>query len=160
MPARKAVDQKDQPLDDAYTTSRRPSLRAETLGPGATAEVITIRDVEFIDVQDADQEDGIRRSIVLSSEEYPELGYWLNRTGAKAIKEKFGAVPREWIGQRVPLVVVRVQNPRTGEAVKSLQVAAVGEWDEILSQFGKARKAKLGTRRGSSKPSGKTKTTR
>ena len=109
---------------DDYRGSK--ALKPETIAP-ADAAVITITDVDEVELED-------RTPIVLHSAEYPEYGFWLNKSGTRTMIEKCGDTPGRWIGQRVPLVVVRVNNPTTKQAQKSLQVAPPAEWDEILKQ--------------------------
>lgn len=112
----------------------RPALKAETIKP-ANATVITVVDVEKLEIADADRDDGKRVSLVLQSSEYPDRGFWLNKSGIKTLMEHIGPRPSDWIGETVPLVVVRVNNPRTGVAQPSLQVASPAEWDEVMSEF-------------------------
>ena len=121
----------------------RPALKAETIKP-ANATVITVTDVEKIEVSDPDRDDGKRVSLVLQSEEYPERGFWLNKTGIKTLMERIGPKPSDWIGEQIPLVVVRVNNPRTGDIQPSLQVSSPAEWDEVTDSF-------VGSKRGASR---------
>lgn len=112
----------------------RPALKAETIKP-ANATVVTVTDVEKVEVADADRDDGKRVSLVLQVDEYPDRGFWLNKSGIKTLMEQCGPKPSNWVGQRIPLVVVRVNNPRTGSIQPSLQVASPEEWDDVLAAF-------------------------
>lgn len=125
-------DWKNKPVDMDEFGGARPALKAETIKP-ATATVITVEDVEKVEVNDPDRDDGKRVSLVLHSKEYPGRGFWLNKSGIKTLMEQVGPKPADWIGAKVPLVVVRVNNPRTGQVQPSLQVAGVEEWDEVLA---------------------------
>lgn len=112
----------------------RPALKADTIKP-ANATVITITDVDLVVVPDSDRDDGKRKSLVLSSEEYPDRGYWLNRSGIKTLVERFGEAPSSWIGHQVPLVVASVNNPRLNVDQPSLQVASPEQWDDVMASF-------------------------
>lgn len=136
-----ARDWKNSAIDMDDFGGSRAALKAETIKP-ATATVITVKDVDKITVADADRDEGKRTSLVLQSEEYPERGFWLNKTGMKTIIGQYGDKPSDWIGEKVPLVVVRVNNPTTGDVQNSLQVAAPAEWDEVLESFESERGAR------------------
>ena len=129
-----ARDWKNSALDMDDFGGSRLALKAESIKP-ATATVITVKDIDKITVADPDRDDGKRTSLVLQTEEYPERGFWLNKTGMKTIVGKYGDKPGDWIGEKVPLVVVRVNNPTSGDIQNSLQVAAPAEWDEVLESF-------------------------
>lgn len=143
-------DFRDDELGDDVLGSSRPALKADTLG-GADAVVVTVADVEKVTVHDTESETGERTQLILVTEEYEDRAYWVNKTGARTLVEQLGPRPRSWIGQRVPLVVVRVNNPRKNEIQKSLQVAPAGEWADVLDQFS-------GRRRRSAAPARKTTT--
>ena len=135
-------------MDDFGGT--RASLKAENIGK-ATATVITVTDVERVEVPDADRDDGKRVSLILHSEEYPDRGFWLNKSGIKTLIEKVGGRPADWIGEKVPLVRVRVNNPRSGKVQDSLQVASPAEWDDVMDAFSgssRRRPAKTAAKRG------------
>lgn len=127
-------DWKDQEIDSDEFGASRPALKAETIKPD-TATVITVSDVEKLEVNDRTSESGKRVALVLQSEEYPERGYWLNKSGIKTLMERIGGKPASWIGERIPLVVVRVNNPQTGSPVNALQVASPEEWDEVMDGY-------------------------
>lgn len=119
-------DFKNRSLDpDDFRGSK--ALKPEHIAPADTA-VVTVADVDQVDLDD-------RSPIVLHSHEYPDLSIWLNKTGTRTLIEKLGAKPAQWIGERVPLVVVRVNNPQTKQSQKSLQVAPPGEWADIFAAF-------------------------
>lgn len=132
----------------------RPALKADTIKP-STATVITVTDVEKLEVNDSDSESGKRVAIVLQSAEYPDRGFWLNKSGIKTLMEHIGPRPASWIGQQIPLVVVRVNNPKTNTVQQALQVATPAEWDEVLEGFASATGAKR-TRRTASAPAKRT----
>lgn len=126
---------------DPTALGGRPALRPETIAP-ADAVVITVTDVDRFDVDDPDAESGKRQVMTLHCEEYPAESFFLNKTGTKTLIEKIGDKPADWIGEKVPLVVVRVNNPRKGGAVKTLQVAPPAEWNDIVKQFAGRAKAR------------------
>lgn len=132
--ARKAASWKDEAVSMDDFGGSRPALKAETIKP-ANATVVTVTNVEKLELADAERDDGKRVSLVLQSEEYPDRGFWLNKSGIKTMMEHIGAKPSQWIGEKVPLVVVRVNNPRTGNIQPSLQVASPAEWDDVLAEF-------------------------
>lgn len=139
MAARATRDWKSAALDMDEFGPSRPALKADTIKPD-TATVITVADVEKLEVNDNTSESGKRVSLVLQSEEYPDRGFWLNKTGIKTLTEQIGVRPADWIGERIPLVVVRVNNPQSGQPQNSLQVASQAEWDEVLEGFAAAAK--------------------
>lgn len=128
------TDWRNSAIDMDDFGGSRLSLKADTIKP-ATATVITVSDVEKITLQDTEAEGGRRNAIVLQSEEYPDRGFWLNKSGMRTMMEKLGNKPSDWIGQRVPLVVVRTDNPRTNATMQALQVAMLAEWDDVMDQF-------------------------
>lgn len=129
-----ARDWKNSAIDMDEFGGSKLSLKAESIKP-ANATIITIKDVEKVVVADPDRDDGKRTSLVLQSDEYPDRGFWLNKSGLKTLMERFGPKPSDWIGEKVPLVVVRVNNPTTGAIQPSLQVASPAEWDEVVAEF-------------------------
>lgn len=125
---------KDRDIDMQEFGGAKAGLKATDIGK-ANATVITVTDVEKVEVPDPDRDDGKRVSLILQSEEYPDRGFWLNKTGMKTLIEKFGGRPGQWIGEKVPLVKVRVNNPQTGKVQESLQVASPAEWDDVMDAF-------------------------
>ena len=130
--AREKDDFLDQPLGDEHLGQKKPSLKPESLD-GADSTVLTISGVESVDIPDDDAEDGIRKSVRLDFEE-TDLPYWPNKTGLRTVAEKYGAKPRDWIGERVALVVVRVNNPKTKKQQPALHVAQGEEFDDLLDK--------------------------
>lgn len=134
---------KDKDIDMQEFGGSRLGLKVTDIGK-ANATVITLTDVEKVEVPDPDRDDGKRVTLVLQSDEYPDRGFWLNKTGMKTLIEKIGGRPSQWIGEKVPLVRVRVNNPQTGKVQESLQVASPAEWDDVMDAF-------TGTRRRAAK---------
>lgn len=131
--ARSAESWKNQALDpDDFGGA--PALKPETIRPH-TATVITVTEVDMVELDDPDSTSGKRKAIVVHSEEYPEHRFWLNKSGTRTCIDKLGDVPNKWIGDRLPLVVVRVNNPKSHSSQQSLQVAPAGEWDEMFAEF-------------------------
>lgn len=128
--AREKDDFLDKPLGEEHMGSKKPSLKPESLD-GADSAVLTISGVESVDIPDDDAEDGTRKAVRLDFEE-TDLPYWPNKTGLRTLAEKFGAKPREWIGERVALVVVRVNNPKTKKQQPALHIAQGEEFDDLL----------------------------
>jgi len=74
---------------------------------------------------------------VLTSKEHGEHVLWLNTHSVRALVTKFGDDDDNWIGQTVPLVKTRTENPRSGDAVLSLWVAGaddISAWETIAGE--------------------------
>lgn len=104
-------------------------LKAEDLD-GANATIITVEDVDSMEFDDEDAPGGVRTVIILKSREY-DKGFFVNKSGLRTIVEQYGDVPARWVNKRIPLVVVRVNNPKTKKQQDSLQVASADEWDKM-----------------------------
>jgi hypothetical protein len=122
---------------ESYPGASRPALKPESIGyPKASAAVLTIADVDP-DVEIPEENGGTRKVLTVTFKEFPDLVYYTNKTSREALIEKLGLNERKWIGERVPLVVVTTNNPRTKKAQPSLWVADAAEWDGHLSRGGK-----------------------
>lgn len=132
---------KDREIDMQEFGGSRAALKVADIGK-ATATVITVTDVERIEVPDPDAESGKRLALVMQSEEYPDRGFWLNKSGMKTLMEQLGSRASMWIGKQVPLVRAKVDNPRTGKPQESLHVASPAEWDDVMDAFHGRRKAR------------------
>jgi hypothetical protein len=140
---------KNRALDNDRYSSGPTALKAEHLD-GHNAAVITVVDIEEVEFPDADAPAGKRYVLVLKSSQFPDRGFFLNKTGRKTMTERFGSVPARWINKTIPLVVVRVPNPKNaGKIQDSLQVATDDDWDEVLAEMGG------GSRRAARKATGK-----
>lgn len=130
----------NSPLGDEYMGAKKPSLKPESLD-GADSAVLTIKHVEGVQVPDDDAEDG-KRNVVRIDFEETDLPFWPNKTGLRALSEKYGAKPADWIGEPCALVVVRVNNPKTQRQQPALHVAQGEEFDELVSENSKRSRRK------------------
>jgi hypothetical protein len=116
--------------------------------------VVTIEDVEP-NVMTHDN----RKVMILHFEEFPKHNFWLSPKGIRILADKFGKKFTEWLGQKVPLVIVDAENPETGEQVDSLQVAAQVDWEDLMTVQPTAamrERAAATTRKAARKSTGKT----
>ena len=128
----------------AHTGDRRPVLTPEML-EDADSAVLTVSEAETgIDIGD-------RVAARLSFKEFPEVDHWLTFTGIKTLIKYFGDDDDDWVGERVPLIRVRVNNPRTGEKVVKLHVADTEDWGAILAEANKKTRKAKDTGRGRKK---------
>jgi hypothetical protein len=126
---------------ESYPGASRPALKPDSIGyPKASAAVLTIADVDP-EVEIPEENGGTRKVLTVTFKEFPDLVFYTNKTSREALIEKLGLNERKWIGERVPLVVVQTNNPRTKKPQPSLWVADAAEWDGHLARGGrKARK--------------------
>ena len=141
----------DSEIGEEYLGSKKPSLKPESLD-GADSAVLTVKDVEGVDVPDDEMEDGVRKSVRIDFED-TDLPYWPNKTGLRTLAEKFGAKPGSWIGEKVALIVVRVNNPKSGKQQPAQHVAQGDEFDELVKKSSKPRRrtAKVSAKRAAKK---------
>jgi hypothetical protein len=114
----------------------RPALTPEDFA-GKSQAVLTISAVETdVKIPDTSRPGGFRLVAVLSFEEYQgddDRALYLNKTQAEHLVAKFGDESDDWVGERVPLEVVKVNNPKTGKPHRKVYVADPGDtWDAIL----------------------------
>lgn len=131
---------KNRSLDgDRYATGPT-ALKAEDLD-GSNAAVLTVADLDEASFDDPDAPTGKRYVLVVKSREFPEKGFFLNKTSRTILVEQFGDVPARWVGKQFPIIVTHVPNPKlNGKMVKSLAVAPDGDWDEIMAEVGGVRR--------------------
>lgn len=115
----------------------RPSLTPEDFG-GRSAAVLTISAVEpEVKIPDTTRTGGFRLVAVVSFEEYQgedDRALYLNKTQVQFLCDKYGVDTDDWVGERVPLEVVKVNNPQTGRPQSKVYVADPADsWDRILS---------------------------
>ena len=125
---------------ESYPGASRPALKPESIGyPKTTAAVLTIADVDP-EVELPEDNGGTRKVLVLVFKEFPDLTYYTNKTSRETLIDVFGLNEKKWIGQRVPLVVVQTNNPRTKKAQASLWVADQAEWDGHMKRAGSGKR--------------------
>ncbi len=123
---------------ESYPGASRPALKPESIGyPKVNAAVLTVADVDpEVEIPDGDSN---RKVLVVIFKEFADLTFYTNKTSREALIAKLGLNEKKWIGERVPLVVVTTNNPRTKKAQASLWVADPAEWDGHLSRSGARR---------------------
>ena len=128
----------------AHTGDRRPVLTPEMLHDADSA-VLTIAEAETgIDIGD-------RVAARLAFKEFPGVDHWLAFTSIKTLVKKLGDDDEGWVGKKVPLIRVRVNNPRTGEKVVKLHVADTEDWGPILAEAKKQTRSAKNTGSGKKK---------
>ncbi len=111
-------------------SKRRPKLTVEDLD-GGDAIALLIASVEEINVDD---DDGKRKSLVLTFEESGEKVYYPNATSLGFILDAYGDESDDWVGKPLPLM--RHTGTFRGERYENLQVAAPEQWNEIITESG------------------------
>ena len=127
---------------NSYPGASRPALKPESIGyPKSNAAVLTIADVDP-EVEIPEENGGTRKVLTVIFKEFPDLTFYTNKTSREALIEKLGLNEKKWVGERVPLVVVTTNNPRTKKAQASLWVADPAEWDGHLTRGGSRRRGR------------------
>ncbi len=123
---------------ESYPGASRPALKPESIGyPKKNAAVLTIADVDpEVEIPDGES---TRKVLTIVFREFPDLTYYTNKTSREACIEKFGLNEKNWIGERVPLIVVQTNNPQTKKPQAALWVADPKEWDTHLRAGGRAK---------------------
>ncbi len=122
-----------------FGTGRDP-LKIDALGDADVA-IWTIESVEETTIQ---QDGADKNKLILTVEEFPELAYWVNVTGIRALVAKLGSDENKWIGKKVPFIRATTNDPRTRNQVDVLWIAAPDKWDELLDQFSGRRRRTVG----------------
>lgn len=104
-------------------------LKADMIGR-ATRVVLTIDDVEEVEIADGRTGEG-RKALAVKSIEFPDTPYWPNGTSINIICDVLGEDEKKWIGKKIPLEKVRANNPQTGKEQDSLWVAKAENWSEF-----------------------------
>lgn len=121
---------------DYGSGEQRPKLTPEVLGNKDLA-VLTVESVH-LDIKTGDG----RTSGFLVFKERPEHAYWLNMGGITMLVTRLGDESDDWIGEKVPLVKTRVQNPQTGGKVVKYHVADEEDWDDAIEAAKPKRRGK------------------
>jgi hypothetical protein len=127
---------KINPAEYGGQGERKPPLTPPVLG-NADAAVLTIANVRA----DITTGDG-RKTALLEFSEQPDYVFWLNKTGIESLVARLGDNTDDWVGERVPLVRVRVNNPATGKMVVKYQVADAEDWDDLLAEVTRRRRGR------------------
>ena len=122
---------------DAYGGGdRRPNLNPDMLRD-ADAAVLTIDDAQTgITTGDG------RTAAVLEFREFPGYAFWLTKSGVKALVDQLGEDDESWLGAKIPIVRVRVNNPSTGKKVIKYHVADPDDWNDIAAKAKKDTRAR------------------
>ena len=92
-------------------------LKGSDIPVGTTTITIVIEEV-----RQSPEEFNAPVIIVLRKPIYGKSAWAVNKTNLKTLIKLFGDSPEKLIGKKVKLVVIMVQNPQTGEMVRSLAV--------------------------------------
>src|SRR5712664_2094769 len=101
-----------------------PVLKPADIAP-ATVAVLDCNHVE-------EREFDNGKRLQLTFKEFPEHVYYLNVTGIDAITEQLGDDTEDW-ETKIPLVVVKANNPTTGKMQDVLHIAPSKDWDDLLA---------------------------
>jgi hypothetical protein len=136
-------------LDDFRGSESKPALKPDALG-GKKHAVLTVSDYRTVRIPNGDGSS--RNAFILEFREFPDLAYWINRSGLAAICDRYGNKPDSWLGKAVPLTVTETTVPRTGEVVDALHVIRPMDWDEALGVVRPGRKPRgTGAKRAAKK---------
>lgn len=109
---------------------RKPALRPEDLG-GADYCVSSITEVQDnIPVTDPNGRKKYKMRIRVAA--FPERNFWPNATSRANLEKKLGRDTRGWVGGRIVLEVVEVDDP-DGQPVLSVWVAEPKEWQRLIT---------------------------
>lgn len=111
-------------------SKRRPKLTIDDF-EGADASALTIASVEIINVDD---EDGKRKSMVISFEETGDKVYWPNPSSISVLVAQYGDESDDWVGKPLPLV--RHEGVFRGKRFDNLQVPTPELWREVIEGAG------------------------
>jgi hypothetical protein len=117
----------------------RPVLKPADLN-GASHVVVTIEEMEEITLDE-------QPKIVLRFEEFPEHNYFPNVTSIGHLIEGISDESDDWAGTKIPLEVVKTNNPTTKKATDALWVCAPEEWKGLLRQQSAKKSGKKTTAR-------------
>jgi len=115
-------------------SEKLPSLTA-AMFPKADVIPFTITSVKQISF-------GRKTRFLLTSSEHGAYVFWANTTSVRAMVARLGDDDESWIGQTIPLVKVRTENPQSGEDVTVLWVAGAHDeemWNSVSAPPKKAR---------------------
>lgn len=120
----------------------KPKVEPDDFG-GKTAYIATIASLEWVNMAPGEEaEKGAEEpKCVLTYKEFPGKQHILNKTSYKSlvanlpkIRDKDGWAGDEWVGQRVPLVIVTTNDPRSHQSVEKVWVASLANWDAIMAK--------------------------
>lgn len=116
----------------------RTGLEPKDLG-GKKVALLTISRVDpEIKIPDTTRPGGVRVVCVLSFEEFEgenDRALYLNKTQVKFLIAQFGNETDRWVGKRVPLEVVKVNDVSSGKPKSKVWVAdPAGKWDAIVGK--------------------------
>jgi len=112
-------------------------LKADMIGR-ATRIVLTVTDVEEVEIPDGRTGEAGRKALAIKSAEFPDTPYWPNGTSINILCDVLGENEEKWIGKKIPLEKVRANNPQTGREQDSLWVAKQENWGDFPGITAKA----------------------
>lgn len=102
----------------------RRSGQAGALLKGSDVPVgITIITIVIEEVRQSPDDFNAPVILVLKKPIYGKSAWAVNKTNLKMLIKLFGDNPERLIGKKIKLVVITVQNPQSGEMVRSLAVS-------------------------------------
>lgn len=110
----------------SFGSERKPALTVEHINGDAT--VLTVADVRLPIVNKV-------QKVVITFKEFPGHSFWLNATMTDYAVAKLGDDTDKWLGERVPMHKIDVENPSSGEMVNKLYIMPPSEWAEAFAEF-------------------------
>jgi hypothetical protein len=115
--------------------STAPKLQPEDLEEDAA--FLTVASYDEIEVEDEEQEGGVRNSATLRFEETGDKVVWLNKGMIETLVEQLGEDADKWIGQKIPVErhVAKFGNKK----FPKVRVMPSEEWDKAFKDAGVRR---------------------
>jgi len=107
----------------AILESRRSSQAGALLKGSDIPDGITTITIVIEEIRQSPEEFNAPVIIVLKKPIYGKSAWAVNKTNLKILIKLFGDAPEQLIGKKIKLVIITVQNPQTGEMVRSLAVS-------------------------------------
>lgn len=105
---------------------------------GAKFAVVTITDAVQVDASRGEDRRGQIRyepAVVLAYSEFPKRIHWLNKSGVNILCDVFGDDEKQWVGNRIPIIVQEdVKNRTTGDTQDMVWVANADEWERLFAE--------------------------
>ncbi len=103
--------------------------------------LVTIADYEEGEVDDAEKEDGVRKTAFLTFDELGDKRLYLNVTQVDFLIEAFGDNSEDWIGKKVPLEKTK---KRFGKVTyEKIWIVPFSEWDDYMETKPRVRRKKV-----------------
>jgi hypothetical protein len=103
--------------------SRRSGQAGALLKGSDVPDGTTTITIVIAEIRKTQEEFNTTVQIVLKKPVYGKTAWAVNKTNLKMLIKLFGDSVEKLIGKKVKLVIITVQNPQTGEMVRSLAVS-------------------------------------